>query len=314
MTNNNPLLKSIRESAGMRLAVLFGSFFILLILSSFISLAVDSVSTIGDRTKMLITSTVQCILAFCIPAVLVAKYSGVNAVKWLELTRAPQLKAIAGVILIYIISMPAMEWLIQWNANLHLPESMAPLEEVMRQWEANAEEATKVLLDSQSLLSMIAGVLVVGVLTGFSEELFFRGGLQGIFTRTNIGSGASVWLAAIVFSTMHFQFFGFFPRLLMGVFFGYLLIWTRSLWVPIFAHALNNSIVVISNYFTGSQTQSLITTGDEPSFLSSLGGIVLSIVLTATYLIIFKDYFFKNPASRKNEPWQRSQLPPVSGR
>ena len=47
---------------------------------------------------------------------------------------------------------------------------------------------------------------------------------------------------------LHFQFFGFVPRLLLGAIFGYLLHWTGSLWVPIIAHALNNSVVVVSAY------------------------------------------------------------------
>ena len=48
---------------------------------------------------------------------------------------------------------------------------------------------------------------------------------------------------------MHFQFYGFVPRMLLGAYFGYLLIATKSLWVPILAHAWNNTLVVLSTYF-----------------------------------------------------------------
>ena len=51
-----------------------------------------------------------------------------------------------------------------------------------------------------------------------------------------------------LFSAIHFQFFGFIPRMLLGVWLGYLLVWTRSLWVPIIAHTLNNSTVVVMSY------------------------------------------------------------------
>lgn len=42
------------------------------------------------------------------------------------------------------------------------------------------------------------------------------------------------------------QFFGFLPRMLLGAYFGYLLYWTRNIWIPVFAHFVNNAIAVIS--------------------------------------------------------------------
>ena len=58
----------------------------------------------------------------------------------------------------------------------------------------------------------------------------------------------AIWTTAIIFSAMHFQFYGFIPRVLLGAFFGYLAFWSGSLWLPIFAHALNNSLVVLSTW------------------------------------------------------------------
>ena len=52
----------------------------------------------------------------------------------------------------------------------------------------------------------------------------------------------------MLFSAMHMQFFGFFPRMLLGALFGYLLVWTGSLWVPVFAHFFNNASAVIAYY------------------------------------------------------------------
>src|SRR5699024_12563619 len=48
-----------------------------------------------------------------------------------------------------------------------------------------------------------------------------------------------------------FQFYGFFPRLLLGAVFGYLFVWSRNISIPIFAHFLNNFFVVsLSFYYT----------------------------------------------------------------
>ena len=312
-SSSNPFMKTVRESAGIRLAVLFGSFFIFLLLTSVINPFIDNLPLGSTRDKILINSVIQCLLAFCLPAILLSRFSSNNGWKWLELTRPPKIKSIVGVLLIYFLSLPAMEWLIEWNSQLHFPSSLSALENLFRQWENASETTTKILLNSHGWYALIIGVLIIGLLTGFSEELFFRGGLQGIFERSSMGQGASVWLAAIIFSMMHFQFFGFFPRLLMGAFFGYLLIWTRSLWVPVFAHALNNSMVVITSALTGDHTKSIIEGTKITDYFGGTITIIISTFLTILFLYCFKDYFFKSYKSR-SQRWQKSQLPPATGR
>ena len=305
------LIRSVRESAGMRLAVLFGSFFILLLLSSIISTVISASSFGSERDHMLISSVLQCVLAFCLPAFILSRFSSNSPLNWLDLTRAPKLRAIIGVLIVYIVSMPVMEWLIDWNANLHFPESMASVENLLRDWEDSSEAATKILLDAHGWVAVTVGVLVIGVLTGFSEELFFRGGLQGIFSRSSMGRGAAVWMAAIIFSTMHFQFFGFVPRLLMGVFFGYLLVWTGSLWVPMFAHILNNSAVVIASALSGGATSSLFDSSNPELYFGNSLSVAGSVLFTALFFIFGRDFIFKNNRTRRAR-WQKNQLPRVT--
>jgi hypothetical protein len=45
------------------------------------------------------------------------------------------------------------------------------------------------------------------------------------------------------------QFYGFIPRMLLGVMFGYLLIWSGSMWIPVLAHFINNAIGVLGLYY-----------------------------------------------------------------
>ena len=175
--------------------------------------------------------------------------------------------------------------------------------------EAAAEGVVSGMLKGSSVGSLIVSICIVGVLAGLSEELFFRGGVQGIFTRSEMGRTMAVWLTAILFSVMHFQFFGFLPRLLMGAFFGYLLIWTKSIWVPVFAHVLNNSVVVVTASLTGVSSEDMFSEGIEFLNIGNNVVVLFSLVLTAIFLIFFRREFFKT-----DRKWQRNQLPPVIGR
>lgn len=311
MIETNPIFNSLRKSPGMRIAVLFGSFFVLLIFTSIISSVIDSLSMGSERTHMLWGGVIQCLVAFCIPAFILARFSSNHWADWLELTKRPGLKAILGVIIVYLVSMPAMEWIIEWNANLHLPATFSSVETLFRQWEESSEKSTQILLSANGWGEIFAGVIVIGLLTGFSEELFFRGGLQGILQRTNMGKTTAVWFAAFIFSAMHFQFFGFIPRLLMGAFFGFLLLWTRSIWVPMFAHILNNSMVVLTAALSGDTSASLIDTTGKSVYFDNPYGVLTSLILTIAFLVFFRNSFFKSNNNLKFS-WQKNQRPPVS--
>ncbi len=287
---NNPF----SNSAGFRLMVLFGVFFITLLSVAILSQAIPLIPGISERSAMFISSATQCLLAFCLPAWLTAKFASPVPSRWLYLDNAPTLKAIAGVIIVYVLALPAMNQIIEWNASIHFPQALHEVEETLRKWEESNNGITHKLLESSSIGGIITGVCIVGILTGFSEEIFFRGALQGIFVRSRIGTAISVWVAAIIFSAIHFQFFGFIPRMLMGAFFGYLLIWSRSLWVAAFAHALNNSVVVV--------TSSPLVFGNGNGGIDTFGtasgdefpwGALASGIATFIFLWRFRGIFFK---------------------
>ncbi|MDE5673879.1 MAG: CPBP family intramembrane metalloprotease [Muribaculaceae bacterium] len=304
-------IDAIRKNTGLRLMVLFGSFCLLLAVASGIFLVLSNISGIGERSSLLLASAVQCILAFCLPAWLCGKFSSSRSMEWLGLSGRLHLKGVVGVVILYVLALPALNQLIAWNAGMHFPEWAAGLESKLREMEDAAAATTSVILSYSGISGMLATVFVVGILTGFSEELFFRGALQKVLLQSNMGVAASVWVSAFIFSAVHFQFFGFVPRLLMGVMFGYLLIWSKSLWLPVFAHALNNSVVVVSSYFIGTGTSDagegikdypgLADSGIDSFGIAASGEIpwaaLASAIATALFLYRFRKYFFSTQAN-----------------
>lgn len=234
----------MKLSPGLRIILLF--------IFAFVGvLATFAVVPFLDRLPMhdatLGVMVLQDVMMFIVPAIVVSMLLFKRPLHHMNLDKAPSWRGLLMVLLVCVVSMPALNWTIAWNGSLHLPQFLDWLEEMLRDSEQAAQMLTDKLLSETSLPSMLVVLAVVSLLAGLSEEMFFRGGMLRMLGNDG-NSHAAVWLVGIVFSAMHVQFFGFVPRMLLGVWLGYLLVWTRSLWVPVIAHALNNGIVVVSAY------------------------------------------------------------------
>jgi uncharacterized protein len=170
-------------------------------------------------------------------------------------------------------------FLMYWNSHLVLPSALAPLEQWMREMETQLMELTRFLTDFQSISELLVGILVIGVLAGIGEEVFFRGviqpKLQGYLRSPHWG----IWLTAIIFSAIHVQFYGFLPRLFLGALFGYMYHYTGSLIYPILAHILNNSLTLLAVYLSNQGYLGIdMESTDTVSIPAALGGfLVLSL-------------------------------------
>ncbi|GAB3643010.1 hypothetical protein GCM10027423_36470 [Spirosoma arcticum] len=206
---------------------------------------------------------------------------------WNEFNSRP-LWAVAGlslVALIVIVFMPFDGLIIEWNQNIHLPQTLAPLEQWIRDKEKSLEGITKYLTTFDTTGQLVVALLVIAVIPAIGEEVLFRGVLQRDFSRWTGNVHMGVWLAAILFSAIHVQFLGFFPRMLLGALFGYLYVWSGNIWVPILAHFVNNGFTVLMVYLH----QRKVTTVDIESNESVpvlLG--MLSLALTGGLLYYFR--------------------------
>lgn len=200
---------------------------------------------------------------------------------------SPKATLIVLSVIISIVSIPLINWIMEMNYQMHLPESLSSVENWMRQMESEAAYLTELFLNSNTFSSFLVNLLMMALLAGLGEELLLRGILQPLFIRITSNAHAGIWIAAALFSIIHFQFFGFFPRLIMGALFGYYFYWTRNLWIPIIAHVFNNGLIVTYVYITGSSD--IIPKLNESETVEETTGwmLILSVLLTVAGLIIF---------------------------
>jgi membrane protease YdiL (CAAX protease family) len=136
---------------------------------------------------------------------------------------------------------PLASTLLSWNAQLHLPASWQALEHWARGQEQHAQQLIHSLTQFQSGSQFLAALLVLALLPTVAEEVIFRGVLQRQLGQWLGSAQAGIWLTAVLFSTLHVQFLGFVPRLLLGVILGYLYAWSGNLVVPMVAHFTQNA-------------------------------------------------------------------------
>jgi membrane protease YdiL (CAAX protease family) len=211
---------------------------------------------------------------FVLPPLIYAYLSSDNVGKSLGISGGPKLLQLilAGVSM--FIALPFINWLAEINSNMHLPKILSGLETWMKQSEESATKITTLFLQVNSIGGLIYNLLLIAILPAFGEELLFRGTLQPLLKEQTRNSIAGIVLAAVIFSALHMQFYGFLPRMLMGVYFGFLFFWTQSLWVPVFAHLVNNGTAVIVSYMYGN-TSNLETAGtNEGNFIYLIGSII----------------------------------------
>jgi uncharacterized protein len=153
--------------------------------------------------------------------------------------------------------LPVLQYLAQFNQSIDLPASMDLLEKKIMAMEEVGKKGTLFLIEYDSRQEFLICMLVIAVLPAVGEELFFRGIIQNELQYITRNPHVAIWFAAFIFSFFHFQFYGFIPRLLLGVFFGYMYFWSGNILIPMLLHFANNAGTLILMHRFGHKFEEL---------------------------------------------------------
>ena len=151
--------------------------------------------------------------------------------------------------LLIVVILPLMSVIIAWNAGAHFPAALHDFEAWARASEDRAAGLTRFLTTFSSGARFAVGVLVIALVPAVAEELVFRGVIQQNLVRW-FSPHVGVWLGAALFSAIHFQFFGFVPRFVLGLVLGYLYLWSGNILVSMAAHFTQNAVQLLILYLT----------------------------------------------------------------
>lgn len=192
------------------------------------------------------------------------------------------------IVLVFVIMMlsnPLIELLGNINQKMVLPKFLQGVQDWMRKSEDDTKKLSDVMMQMSNLWNMIFNLLFIGLLTAIVEEVLFRGCMQTIFVRWMKNKHVAIWITAILFSAFHMEFFGFLPRVLLGLLFGYFTVWSGSIWPAIWGHFVNNGTIVVVTYLFQHK---LINVDPDDQQVFSYAGYVISLVITLLLLFIYR--------------------------
>ena len=188
------------------------------------------------------------------------------------------------VFLMMFISLPFINWMVDINEMMKLPAFMKGVEDWMKSAEEQAGRVTETFLAGKSFGNFLFNIFMIGILPAVGEEFIFRGLLQRLFKDLLKNIHVAIFLTGFLFGVMHMQFYGLLPRMILGMILGYLFYWSGSIWVPVFAHFINNSGAIVVSYLAnlGLISQKYQNFGSTHNILL----IMLSLLMTIACLLM----------------------------
>jgi membrane protease YdiL (CAAX protease family) len=185
------------------------------------------------------------IIAFGLPSIVLAILVKGNWIANMGFTPMKSYQSAGIVILI------ALTGLVLSGALGTLTEKI-PIPTDFKNWaeglEAQYKKAMLSMTHMSSLKDLAFALLAVAIIPSIIEEVYFRGTLQKIVLDLTGKPYAAIILTAIFFSAIHFSFYGFLSRMALGMVLGYVYHYSKTIWLPVLLHFLNNGIAVVILY------------------------------------------------------------------
>jgi membrane protease YdiL (CAAX protease family) len=205
-------------------------------------------------------NTLASFISFFLPGWILARVLNPQPFRELGFSKAVSGKQVLLVILITFSCMVLSGALGELNEKIPLPSDWLAKARAM---EASYKKATMAMAAMKTGYDLLLSILVLAVAPAFFEEVLFRGGFQPLLSGWMKSRTLGIVVTSILFSAIHFSYFGFLPRVALGIVLGLLFDISRNIWLNIFMHFLNNAFIVTQLYAAAKAGKSIEKTMDE---------------------------------------------------
>jgi len=237
---------------------------------------------------------IQTCFLFIVPSFIFARLINKDGACYLNIDHKPSTRLIWLVVVSMLFAIPFVNYLGALNAQMQLPEFLSGLEDWMFEKEQTMKKLTTAFLNIETYPQLFLNLIMIAVLPAIGEELLFRGVLQRLFNDSLKNIHLSIIVTSILFSALHMQFYGFLPRFVLGMIFGYLYYWSSNLWYAIFAHFLNNGAAVLLYFKFGNEVMEM----DADDIGLKKYAMIVPVLLAAVSVYFFRQFKQLNTEER----------------
>ncbi len=234
---------------------------------------------------------VQVVFSFIIPAHLFARSESNNRLfEYFQFNNASFKNYLLGILLIFSVS-PLVSYIAELNEQIQLPTFLSSVENYFKQQQIQTEKFALVFLRDNTGVDLLINIFIVGVLAAIAEELFFRGVLQKLILEKVKNIHLAILICSFLFSALHQEFYTLFPRVLLGMLLGYAYYFSKSIWIPITIHFVNNATAVLLDSL---YKQGISSLNPNENIYFGIIGVLISLILS----IVLFWYWNKNKRPR----------------
>lgn len=195
-----------------------------------------------------------------LPALFLVKTFGYDPVRTFSLRPPPGGRALHGAVLLMAGGV-ILAWFVAWAQSFFLP---VPVEVL---------EAMAAFLTTDDPLRFLWLLLLVAAIPAMAEEFLFRGVvLSGL--RNRLGKPVGVVGSALLFGVFHLSpqtAFRFLPTFWLGVLLAWVVVETRSIWVGVLLHFLNNGAILLISFLPATRELGSQVEREPPLLLLPMG-------------------------------------------
>ena len=277
------LLLFIGLSVGCMMALMVIGRFVMLRLTGIdMFVPIDVNSTNPQMILLLrVLLLIQFLGLFVIPSLIFAYLSDPMPLRYLGMQQPQRQIFWILAIIVMFAAIPMVEYIGALNQKMHLGSDT---QKWMKGMEEEAAKQIQFMLAKHTIGELLTNLVFISLFAGIGEELFFRGILQRMFIRVFKNPWMGIVFTATIFSAIHFQFFGFFPRLALGVVLGAIYWYSGSLWAAMIAHFIYDGFIIVLAYFNPT-----LVSNPDASIMSANSLLPLGIVsLIATVFLLWQ--------------------------
>ena len=211
-----------------------------------------------DASRIL--NTLAAMFSFLLPALVLAKLVSNRPFSQLGFSSSINAKQVFLLVVITFASMVLSGALGELNEIIPIPAKWFAKAKAM---EDDYKATMMVMANMKNNVDYILSLLVMAAAPALVEEVLFRGGFQQVLIGWTKNKWAGIILTSVIFSAIHFSYFGFLPRLGLGIVLGLVFFYSKNIWLNILLHFLNNAFVVTQLYAVSRQGKPIQKTMDE---------------------------------------------------